>query len=175
MPFFLQKGTMKSMEISLISLKSIAQLRQSKKKLWFCLGGIALLWIIFTVLAFVFQNRLTQHLWIAFGSVVTSLCFIVSAFIVAKIYAPIRHYQRFSEEALSHERIINKVRISRLDSDSQTYKGFKTLGFEAEEVDEGNRKLFFRYEETAKPVLEVGHTYEVEAFDDIVVRIKELA
>lgn len=162
------------MEVKLISLEGIASLKKQKRNLWIFVGLLSALWVTFTVCAFLFQNRSTQHLWIVLGTVITSLWLIVLGYVFTKMYAPVKRYEAFSIEALSKERVINNIRVAELHNEVETYKGFRTLTLDGEEVDEENRKMIFRYENNADVHLVVGHVYEVEAYDDVVVRIKEI-
>ncbi|MFA6620516.1 MAG: hypothetical protein WCS90_05260 [Bacilli bacterium] len=166
---------MNTMEVKLISLEGIEALKKQKRKLWIFVILFSLGWVAFTVCAFVFQNRSTQLLWIVLGTIITSFWLITLGYTFTKVYAPLRHYEAFSIQALSKERVINSVRVCELHKEAETYKGFRTLIFDGEEVDEANRKMIFRYEDSADIHLEAGRVYEVEAYDDVVVRIKEIS
>jgi hypothetical protein len=163
------------MEVKLISLEGIQALKKQKRNLFLFVGGTALIWAAFVVCLFLFQTRATQYLWIALGTVVTSLWLILLGYVFTKMYAPLNHYEKFSVEALSKERVINTVRVCQVHEEVQTYKGFRTLTLDGEEVDEQNRKMIFRYEFSEAVTLQVNHVYEVEAYDDVVVRIRELS
>lgn len=163
------------MEVKLISLEGIEALKKQKRKLWIFVILLSIGWVFFTVCAFVFQNRSTQFLWIVLGTIITSLWLITLSYVFTKMYAPLKHYEAFSTQALSKERVINSVRVCKLPKEIETYKGFRTLTLDGEEVDEANRKMIFRYESSADVHLEVGRVYEVEAYDDVVVRIKEIS
>jgi hypothetical protein len=173
--FMTKQGRMEVMEVKLISLEGIEALKKQKRNLWIFVSLLSAGWVAFTIGAFVFQNRSTQLLWIILGTIITSLWLIILGYVFTKMYAPLRHYVAFSIEALSKERVINNVRVCELHEEVETYKGFRTLTLDGEEVDEENRKMIFRYEANAEVHLEVGHVYEVEAYDDVVVRIKEIS
>src|SRR5574344_462743 len=115
------------MEVKLISLEGIQALKKQKRNLWIFVAFISALWIAFTLCAFLIQNRSTQHLWIILGTVITSLWLIALGYVFTKMYAPLKHYEAFSIQALSKERIINNVRICELHQEVETYKGFRTL------------------------------------------------
>lgn len=160
------------MERQLISLKEIEALQKKRFFLWVFAALSFLVLFGFVVLAFSLQNRSTQRLWIILGTVVTSLWLIVMAYLFLKMMLPLNKYLSFSRKALSHERSVAKVKITGICRDIESYDGFKTRCVEGVEVDEKS-KLHFRYEGTSDLDLKVGSVYEIESYDDLIVRIKE--
>lgn len=161
------------MDIELISLKSLHEGQKKKRRIWFFLVFGSLLLVAFTVVAYRFQNRSSQTLWIVFGSVLTWLWLIVIGYMVIKMLAPLDHYLQFMQEALSKPRVVNDVKVTILRKDIETYRGFRTLSIEGIEADE-ETQMTYRYEASETCPFQVGRVYEIEAYDDVVVRLREL-
>jgi len=162
------------MEIRLISLEEIKALKKKRAKLLAFVIGTFLVLAVFTLLAYRFQNRSTQSLWIIGGTILTSVWLIVSAYVFLKMLSPLNHYLKFSKTALSRTRRINAVRVDSLGSEIATFDGFKTKLLDGKEIDELTL-LHYRYEASVDLKLKVGHVYEIEAFDDVIVRVREKA
>lgn len=160
------------MEISLISLEEIKTLKKKKAWLLFFILGTLLALLAFAAAAYGFQNRSTGTLWIAGGTVLTSLWLIASGFVFLKMLSPLDHYLRFSVKALSQNRPINQVRIDSVSNSIETYNGFKTIMVVGKEIDEFTI-LHYRLEASADCQLKKGRIYEIEAYDDVIVRVKE--
>lgn len=157
-----------------MSLGEIKALKKKRTALWVFLIGTLLALAVFVLLAYLFQNRPTQTIWIAFGTVLTSIWLIVAAYVILKMLSPLSHYLKFSKTALSRKRQINAVRVDSLGSGIETYDGFKTRLLEGKEIDELTL-MHYRYEASADLDLKIGHVYEIEAFDGVIVRMREKA
>jgi len=162
------------MEINLISLEEIKALRKKRDGLFAFILGTFLALAVFTLLAYLLQNRSTQSLWIIGGTILTSVWLIVVAYVFLKMLSPLCHYLKFSQTALSRTRRINAVRVDSLGSEIETFDGFKAKLLEGKEVDELTL-LHYRYEASADLKLKTGHIYEIETFDDVIVRAREKA
>jgi hypothetical protein len=160
------------MEKTLISLESLKALKHEKAKVWLFVGVLLVLFAVFVLCGFLFQNRDTQVLWIVFGTIVTSFVFVTLAFVFIKIYAPLFSYASFCHHALSKKRPINDVEILEIYGDKETYKGFSTRVLLVKEKDELKRwKVYY---EASEPLsLKLGRLYEIETSDEVLVRIKE--
>lgn len=161
------------MEKQFISLEEIQGLKKKRFSLWLFIGVTFLILLGFVVLAFSLQTRSSQTFWIILGTVLTSLWLLVTAYVLIKMMAPLQKYLVFSRMALTHSRIVFKVKIMGICNDIESYDGFKTRAIEGEEVDE-KTKLHLRHEGTSNVTFQVGSVYEIEAYDDVIVRIKEV-
>lgn len=162
------------METNFISLTEIEQLKKKRFSLWVFVAITVTLLAGFAVLAYCLQNRSSQRIWIVAGTIVTSLWLFMVAYVLIKMMGPLDKYLRFSRKALSKQRIVNQIKIVRIYGNVESYDGFKTLAIEGTEVDEKTR-IRCRYEATTPISLKIGSTYEVETFDDVIVRIKEIS
>ncbi len=160
------------MEISLISLDGIKALKKKRGRLWGFLGGLAALLAAFVGVAYAFQTRATQNLWIGAGAMVTAVILIIGAYVIAKMLTPLNHYLAFSIQALSSLREVDDVRLDAQSLDVETFRGFPTKQLFGYKVDEGSL-LRYRYEATAAVPFLAGKVYEIEAFDEVIVRLKE--
>lgn len=161
------------MEKQFISLEDIQELKKKRFSLWFFIGAIFLFLLAFAFLAFSLQTRASQRLWIVLGTVLTSLGLLVVAYVLIKMMMPLQKYLAFSQQALAHSRIISKVKITGICKDIESYDGFKTRSVEGEEVDE-KTKFHFRYDGTSEASFRVSSVYEIETYDDVIVRAKEV-
>jgi hypothetical protein len=160
------------MEIILISLEEIKILKKKRKGLLVFFFGTFLVLAVFGLFAYLFQNRSTQMIWIVCGTFLTSLWLIVIAYVFLKMLSPLQHYLKFSKTALSGSRQINSVRVDSLGAENETFDGFKTKFLEGKEVDKLTL-MHYRYEASADLKLKAGRIYEIEAFDGVVLRVKE--
>jgi hypothetical protein len=162
------------MELILVSTSELSKLQRKKKLLLSFIVVTFLVLAVFVLLAFLFQNRETQALWIVSGTILTSCWLTIVLYVITKMYFPLDDYARFMKKALSRDRTVNDVMIIRQEPELDSYSGFACKIIGVEEIDE-HTKFQIRYEATVSLIIDRTKKYEIETFDGFLLRIKEIS
>ncbi|MCR4562034.1 MAG: hypothetical protein K5694_02370 [Bacilli bacterium] len=159
------------MNTELISLHEIELLNKKKRLLLVLMVVILVLVAGLLTMGLLLQNRSTQLFWIVGGASVSSILLIIDAYILTKMFLPLRAYGKFSYQALSHTREVKKVKIEAICTEIITFRGFKTYQIRGIEVDD-ERNVVCSYEQSSGLHLEEGETYIIETYDDVIVAVR---
>jgi hypothetical protein len=160
------------MEKVLIDEQAYARLKKQNLGLIIFFVLWTLLIASWVTLVFVLQNRSTEYLWLYLGTAVTSLLLIVLLYALMKMGLPLWSYRRFMKKSLGKDHVLNDVTLVAEQSDTITYQGIMTKQLNVKEVDEGN--IFtISYQADEKLNLEMGKTYQIETYDEMLIAIKE--
>jgi hypothetical protein len=141
--------------------------------------GLIVFFILWTLLiagwitlVFLLQNRSTEYLWLYLGAIVTTLLIVVLLYVFTKMATPLWAYMKFMAKCESKDHQINDVTIVEEQTATITYQGILTKQLNVKEVDEGNIWTV-SYQADEKLELKKGKTYQIETYDDVLIRIKE--
>lgn len=152
----------------------VASQKLKMQNLRLALLGVAWLLLFggWVAVVFLFQSRAYEYLWIALGSLVSTLFLAVLLYGVLKAAVPLWAALRFARKVAKKDHVLNDIVLVCLNKELETYEGLLTRSVTVREIDEGT-VWTIRYDAEADLSLKAGGHYAVETYDEVLLRIKE--